>query len=334
MRRIKIRTGDNHMETGMLKEYLRNVLALEEAIYQTNQIKSAYQEKRERNKPQQHICSLPSPPAKPTFINPDIKFMPTLNSSPALYWPWGLGIVAMPLGLLSAFALMCVGDTTSPTFCLCLIAGVIGTIAVILSTMKAKQLQNEQIEAAVIKNKQNQEKYRTDLENYESLRNNLQKKNEFDRIKDNKILQSYNVETVEALQKLSNIEQTLKTSLYNLYAKNVIYAKYRNLVTVSTLYEYIDSGRCFELEGPNGAYNLYEGELRADIIISSLNNIISNLESIRNNQYTLYQTITRTNATTHELLRDINNSQMLTSYYAKQAALAASADRYIVGMIW
>ena len=88
------------------------------------------------------------------------------------------------------------------------------------------------------------------------------------------------------------------------------------------------------MEGPNGAYNLYEGELRSDIIISSLSSIISNLEAIRNNQYTLYQSIENANATTHQLLQNLNNSQMLTAYYANQAAIAASADRYMVGMVW
>ena len=164
--------------------------------------------------------------------------------------------------------------------------------------------------------------------------NDIQEKNSTAHRAHTQALTVYNQETNVTLNKLSETEATLKASLYTLYSKNVIYAKYRNLVTIATLFEYIDSGRCFELEGPNGAYNLYEGELRSDIIISSLSSIISNLEAIRNNQYTLYQSIENANATTHQLLQNLNNSQMLTAYYANQAAIAASADRYMVGMVW
>ena len=178
-----------------------------------------------------------------------------------------------------------------------------------------------------MQNKKDQEKYQADLREYNSSYAEIQGKNSTAHHTYTQALIVYNQETSVTLNKLSETETTLKASLYSLYSKNVIYAKYRNLVTIATLFEYIDSGRCFELEGPNGAYNLYEGELRSDIIISSLSSIISNLEAIRNNQYTLYQSIESANATTHQLLHNLNNSQMLTAYYANQAAIAASADR-------
>jgi hypothetical protein len=52
--------------------------------------------------------------------------------------------------------------------------------------------------------------------------------------------------------------------------------------------EYLDSGRCSALEGPDGAYNLYESELRQNYIISKLDTIINQLDMIRENQYYLY----------------------------------------------
>ena len=115
-----------------------------------------------------------------------------------------------------------------------------------------------------------------------------------------------------------------------LYSQNIVYSKYRNLIAIATIYEYFESGRCCELEGSNGAYNLYENELRANIIIGSLSQIISDIQQIKNGQYALYQELSRSN----KLLESIADNTQLTAYYANVAAVAASADRYIVGMVW
>ena len=136
------------------------------------------------------------------------------------------------------------------------------------------------------------------------------------------------------MEKFNQTKVLLQTTLNNLYAKNIVYSKYRNLVAIATIYEYFESGRCTELEGPNGAYNLYESELRSNIIICSLSKIISDLGQIKNGQYALYEQINRSNQTVCELLNNINNTQKMTTYYAEAAAVAASADRYIVGMVW
>ena len=46
--------------------------------------------------------------------------------------------------------------------------------------------------------------------------------------------------------------------LNNYYDKNIIYPKYRDLVALCMIYEYLVSGRCLTLEGRNGAYNKYD----------------------------------------------------------------------------
>ena len=73
-----------------------------------------------------------------------------------------------------------------------------------------------------------------------------------------------------------------------LYSYDIIFGKYREPVALATFYEYLMAGRCDGLEGPNGAYNLYESEIRANMIISQLSTIISQLEEIKQNQYTIY----------------------------------------------
>ena len=77
----------------------------------------------------------------------------------------------------------------------------------------------------------------------------------------------------------------IEKNLEQLYGLNIIFPKYRNMMAICSLYEYISSGRCDTLEGQAGAYNLYEMELRQNVIIGQLEKVISQLESIKNNQY-------------------------------------------------
>lgn len=46
----------------------------------------------------------------------------------------------------------------------------------------------------------------------------------------------------------------------------VIYPKYLTLPAVTTIYEYLESGRCDSLAGANGSYNLYESEFEASTL--------------------------------------------------------------------
>lgn len=98
--------------------------------------------------------------------------------------------------------------------------------------------------------------------------------------------------------------------IMQLYSENIIYPKYRNLVAISSIYEYLDSGRCEQLEGADGAYNIYEMEIRLDRIITKLDVIIVNLEQIRNNQFYLYSAInelkTKIDVVTNAIIENTN----------------------------
>ena len=82
-----------------------------------------------------------------------------------------------------------------------------------------------------------------------------------------------------------------------LYAYDIIFGKYRDVVALSSFYEYLMAGRCTALEGADGAYNIYEGEIRANRIIAQLDTVISTLEDIKQNQYLMYQELRNINAT-------------------------------------
>ncbi len=90
-------------------------------------------------------------------------------------------------------------------------------------------------------------------------------------------------------EELQEIHNKTEETLEKLYDFNIIYPKYRDIVALSSINEYFDSGRCDSFTGPNGAYNMYENEVKQNLIISNLESICNNLESIKNNQFTLYE---------------------------------------------
>lgn len=91
------------------------------------------------------------------------------------------------------------------------------------------------------------------------------------------------------------------------YDKGVVYKKYQGLVPIATIYEYLESGRCNTLTGHEGAYNLYESELLMHTIIGRLDDIIDELDDIRENQRMLYDSITDSNRRIENFLDSIDN---------------------------
>ena len=81
-----------------------------------------------------------------------------------------------------------------------------------------------------------------------------------------------------------------------LYSCDIIFEKYRDIVSMAMFCEYLESGRCLELLGPDGAYNLYENEIRMNMIVSQLNQVIESLEQIKNNQFLIYSALQTMNA--------------------------------------
>lgn len=129
-----------------------------------------------------------------------------------------------------------------------------------------------------------------------------------------------------------DLDKKITTSLEELYDMDVIFPKYRNLVAITSINEYLMSGRCYELEGPDGAYNLYETELRQNLIINKLSDIVDNLEKIRDNQYSLYEVLKDSNRTIKALseeARKLNETSKLTQYYTETVAKAAEAPKIV-----
>ena len=117
------------------------------------------------------------------------------------------------------------------------------------------------------------------------------------------IFEFYSAEIKEDEELLKQQYRIINT----LCASETIFPKYNNVVAWSTMYEYFVTGRVSELSGPNGAYNLYESEVRANIIISKLDAIIDRLDAIKDNQYVLYQLVNEAT----ETIKDIGQKTKL-----------------------
>lgn len=138
-----------------------------------------------------------------------------------------------------------------------------------------------------------------------------------DKAKDEARVQNEKLQKIFIENELGIIAETYrntKSKLDKIYAKNILYPKYRNFVAVCTMYEYISSGRCSELEGRDGAYNLYEMESRMDKIVTSLDQAVRILSSIENTQYMLYKAIQTTNSQTKMM---IDSTNQLTTQISK-----------------
>ena len=109
------------------------------------------------------------------------------------------------------------------------------------------------------------------------------------------------------LVKLQAYHATSRETLSKIYDKNIIFPKYRNLVMVCSLYEYICASRCTTLEGHEGAYNILEMEIRLDRIITQLDKVIAQLNAIQSNQFILYSAIQESNRQSALLLESTNH---------------------------
>lgn len=101
--------------------------------------------------------------------------------------------------------------------------------------------------------------------------------------------------------KVDSMIDSLKKDLAEAYSCGIIYGTYQNFCAVSSFYEYLASGVCESLDGPDGAMRLYRNEVLQGRIIESLDEIIGSLNEIKMNQATLFDAIERGNIISEKL---------------------------------
>lgn len=124
---------------------------------------------------------------------------------------------------------------------------------------------------------------------------------------------------------LDDVEKTLK----KYYDKDILYSKYRNLVAITTFIDYLESGRCKSLYGYTGCYNVYEQELRQNLIIGKLDQALDKLDQIRNTQYATYMAIQVSNTLQAAMLNTCNE-MLVESKYQSAKLEAQNEDTKII----
>lgn len=213
----------------------------------------------------------------------------------------------------------------------------IGVLGTILLIGDIQQKRDDKEHRAYIKRKYEQdlEKYPFWVEEYKKENTKAEEEYKEALVKYHYELNEYENDSNKTRTAHNKLLSSLEKSLSDLYDKNIIYSKYRNMVAIVAIDEYLTSGRCYALEGSDGAYNLYENELRQNIIIDKLSYIIDNLEQIQRNQFSLYQELLKTNNDINDIifeLKEIKSNTKLISYFTEVTALAETSPKIYHGI--
>lgn len=315
-----------------LKEYLKNVAELESSIYNQKEILENSEAVFRKNKPTLQTVTKRTAayPQKPVPLEQgDYRSAERIEKDSRKGNAWLVSAcVFLLVGIIMLIAVISEVDGW-PWFLLGGIACVV--LPVILAPLfRANRSSDECV--------QNYEKamaeYQAQCEQINQKNAALEKDFENSQRKANaefdKKRKIYEENSREITTKLnSNLSETERI-LKSYYDKDIIFGKYRNLVAMTTMYEYFASGRCTELEGPNGAYNLFEQETRQNVIITNLQDINQHLGDIKNNQYVLYQAMNQGLETMNNISADISamansvksieQASQITAYFAEISA--------------
>ena len=310
------------MNSQELLEYVRRVQDLEIGVYEAKQINDKF--------PESYVAQMPKRPAEPRYLS---GMIPPPPQEPDEQNTGGAAAACFIVALV--FLFFGINSLSALNF---LIAGLATIVAVgILIDGKRRQEREEEEYQAKL------QEYENNLGQYQLRLSEIESENQKKRDMYEKQLVAYSEEVADyesrgkaVMHELFDAKWNLEEALISLYEEGIIYSKYRNLVAVSTIYEYLASGRCDQLEGPNGAYNLYEMELRQNIVIGQLSTITEHLEQIKENQYTLYYEIQNANRNSESMLSSIGDDVKFSAYQNAATAKNVETMRYISMMknVW
>lgn len=289
------------MSVDTLKEYLSIVMDMEQSIYlQENLLSNIDGEIEQLRTPKQF--NTPVKPIEPMYPEPEhhsfFFFLFFALALPFMEPLLGIGLL-ISTGIAADFlgvSFLAVVPT----------AYILGVIYYQSSKQKKEKVSIE------VEYQTHMQEYYSQVKRYEKDVAKIQRQREQDEVE--RKAKSFFLE-----KQKEQVKQGLSLSkkhLQSIYDKNIVFPKYRNLVMICSLYEYICAGRFTELEGPNGAYNCLETEIRMDRIVTQLNQIIDRLDVIRQNQFMLFSAIQSSNQVLGEIL-DSNSriEAQLDSFY-------------------
>ena len=145
--------------------------------------------------------------------------------------------------------------------------------------------------------------------------------------KDIKEAKKFHQKKIRAAQNgISKMKKTLgeiKDTLEKIYDIDIVHPKYQNMVAMCSICEYFETGRCTSLKGTDGAYNVYEAELRQNLIISRLDTIIDKLDDIKSSQYMLYCELKETNRILRSISSEVARIASATDSIARTSSITA-----------
>lgn len=109
---------------------------------------------------------------------------------------------------------------------------------------------------------------------------------------------------------LATMWRTSKEKLDKMYSYNILEEKYRNIVAVASIYEYLKHERTRSLQrvgSDEGAYNIFESEVRLNKIITNTDIIIQKLDVVIENQRELANTMRNAQNSINNLVTSTNN---------------------------
>jgi len=320
-----------------LTEYLKYVSSLETSVYKQKEVKKEAKKNLVLNTPEKQMPSPPQKIQEPEMPQPPLTPEESQRRYKASFSTFSKNIIIFcAIGV--ALALIIYFITYKILGALVPLA--IGILIAILNAKKMKAAKKENAHLLISKENYPRllERYNRDMEEYHGRVADIQERNEImeaDYVKEcaesevlynERVLAANNAFDIAKTEaaKIDTLLEETQSILNKVYAKDIIFPKYRNMVAMCAIYEYFVSGRCTELGGPAGAYNLYETELRQNIVIDQLNNINNNLEQIKKNQYVLYQCLSETN----QAIRDIGSDIRYMCHALDDIAVSSNIAAY------
>lgn len=204
----------------------------------------------------------------------------------------------------------------APGFYLLIFAIVLGFIVGVITYLKTKTVYSDYLNKVETIKKENLQIDKYNQERYKHWEDEYYKEKELARkhFDENECILLDNEADLIRKNK-AKIENTL-AALYNLRINGVLclHPNYQGLVPISVIYGYFDTGRCTQLQGHEGAYNLYEDEKMKGMIINKLDIVSQQLGQLNNSMVYVGQAIEECNnrlsdleSTSNRMIQSVNN---------------------------
>lgn len=306
-------TDDELKKYEELKEYVgilfdleKNLYFQEEALSFLKAKKESISQEYEQMKPRE-----PEKPPMPKLLSEKSEFTFSLSKSTyikdvlvGIFFSilagvlYGLILTFLVLIVVMFFTIFAVVLSDSTLFIIFLVTGGACTIGHFLFFLYEMVRDHSKLTKEKGEYYQEKKRYEWNLSNYNLAVKKYKKETECFEAKMRDEMDPIMKVLDEDIDRMQRKRSQTKAVLESGYRLGIISQEYRGFIPVSSFYQYLNSGRCYSLQGPDGAYNKYEEEKRMAIIITHLSEIggtlhemNENVKKIRENQFMLYSAI-------------------------------------------